>query len=464
MLKEVFNMHDDRRILVFKNKPPKPVNPIPSFSPPLSKTQKPARYVSQNPVRTLDAPDILDDWRFNLLDWGSSNLLALALNCNVHLWDSSNNSAHGLEISDEENQPISSVSWNPDGRHLAVGMGNSQVIIWDVAADCLTRTLKVGDGVLVGSMDWNSNEILTTGGFDGKIINNDLRARSHTVETYRGHRQEVCGLKWSASGRQLASGGNDKLVFVWDRAAASPRKWVHKLDHHNTAAVRALAWCPFQANLLASGGGDADGGSCINFWDTHTGSHSNLVYTDSEVCSLMWNKNEHELLSSHGSPQNQLILWTYPSMLKRAELTAHQSRVLYTAQSPNGCTVACASGDEMLTFWNVSETFKVAKPASQAHAKPFSQWSYLNQPRTGLRASCPEMDQDHGRAGLVQMQLFVSIAALQDLSRLSVQIKHYLLLRIMLECRRKVITMKDGNHSLSVRVAEAYNFGSFSDY
>ncbi|KAK6925907.1 WD40 repeat [Dillenia turbinata] len=127
-----------------------------------------------------------------------------------------------------------------------------------------------------------------------------------------GHRQEVCGLKWSASGRQLASGGSDKLVFVWDGAAASPRKWVHKLDHHNTAAVRALAWCPFQANLLASGGGDADGGSCINFWDTHTGSHSNLVYTDSEVCSLMWNKNEHELLSSHGSPQNQLILWTYP--------------------------------------------------------------------------------------------------------------------------------------------------------
>ncbi|KAK6934860.1 Ankyrin repeat [Dillenia turbinata] len=280
MLKEVFNMHDDRRILVFKNKPLKPVNPIPSFSPPLSKPQKPARYVSQNPIRTLDAPDILDDWCFNLLDWGSSNLLALALNCNVHLWDGSDNSAHELGISNEENQPIST--------------------------DCLIRALKVGHGVLVGSMDWNGNEILTTGGSDGKIINNDLRARSHAVETYRGHRQEV--------------------------SAASPRKWVHKLDDHNTAAVRALAWCPFQANLLASGGGDADSGCCINFWDTHTGSRSNVVYIDSE--------------------------------LKRAELTAHQSRVLYTAQSPNGCTVACASGDEMLTFWNVSETFKVAQVVS----------------------------------------------------------------------------------------------------
>ncbi|KAK6947303.1 hypothetical protein RJ641_000776 [Dillenia turbinata] len=104
-------MHDDQRILVFKSKPPKPVNPVPSFSPPFSKHQKPPRHVPKTPVRTLDAPDILDDWRFNF-----SNLLVLALNSNVHLWDGFNNPADEFGISDEENQPISSVSWNPDGR------------------------------------------------------------------------------------------------------------------------------------------------------------------------------------------------------------------------------------------------------------------------------------------------------------------------------------------------------------
>ncbi|KAJ0788308.1 putative WD40/YVTN repeat-like-containing domain superfamily, The WD repeat Cdc20/Fizzy family [Helianthus annuus] len=46
-------------------------------------------------------------------------------------------------------------------------------------------------------MDWN-NHILTTGGMDGRIVNNDARIRAHIVETYSGHHQEVCGLKWSA--------------------------------------------------------------------------------------------------------------------------------------------------------------------------------------------------------------------------------------------------------------------------
>ena len=167
---------------------------------------------------------------------------------------------------------------------------------------------------------------------DGKIINNDVRVHSHIVATFRGHRQEVCGLKWSTSGQQLASGGNDNLLYIWDRSMASMHsrsQWLHRLEDH-TAAVKALAWCPFQRNLLASGGGGSDG--CIKFWNTHTGACLNSVDTGSQVCALLWNKNERELLSSHGFMQNQMTLWMYPSMVKIAELTGHTSRVLFMAQ------------------------------------------------------------------------------------------------------------------------------------
>ena len=37
---------------------------------------------------------------------------------------------------------------------------------------------------------------------------------------------------------------------------------MHRMTAH-AAAVKALAWCPFQSNLLASGGGTAD--RCIKF-------------------------------------------------------------------------------------------------------------------------------------------------------------------------------------------------------
>lgn len=110
-----------------------------------------------------------------------------------------------------------------------------------------------------------------------------VRIRDHVIGTMEAHEQEVCGLKWSLSGQQLASGGNDNLLHIWDAAAAStqgPSPYLHRLDDHR-AAVKALAWCPFQSNLLASGGGTAD--RCIKFWNTHTGACLNSIDTQSQV-------------------------------------------------------------------------------------------------------------------------------------------------------------------------------------
>ena len=110
-----------------------------------------------------------------------------------------------------------------------------------------------------------------------------VRIREHVIGSMEAHDQEVCGLKWSPSGQQLASGGNDNLLHIWDAAAASsqgPSPYLHRLDDHQ-AAVKALAWCPFQSNLLTSGGGTAD--RCIKFWNTHTGACVNSIDTHSQV-------------------------------------------------------------------------------------------------------------------------------------------------------------------------------------
>nr|GMD49533.1 cell division cycle 20.2, cofactor of APC complex-like [Ipomoea batatas]GMD56615.1 cell division cycle 20.2, cofactor of APC complex-like [Ipomoea batatas]GMD58516.1 cell division cycle 20.2, cofactor of APC complex-like [Ipomoea batatas] len=351
-LAEALNMNRTR-ILAFKNKPPTPVEGITNeFSSAAyqAKPMKPKRHIPQTSERTLDAPDIVDDYYLNLLDWGSSNVLSIALGSTVYLWDASDGSTSELVTIDDENGPVTSVKWAPDGRHIAVGLNNSDVQLWDTTANRLLRTLRGGHQSRVGALDWN-NHILTTGGMDGLINNNDVRIRAPIVETYRGHHQEVCGLKWSASGQQLASGGNDNLLHIWDRSTASSNsstQWLHRLEDH-TAAVKALAWCPFQGNLLASGGGGSD--RCIKFWNTHTGACVNSVDTGS---------------------QNQLTLWKYPSMVKMAELTGHTSRVLYMAQSPDGCTVASAAGDETLRFWNVFGTPEVAKQAPKSNPEPFA--------------------------------------------------------------------------------------------
>ena len=202
--------------------------------------------------------------------------------------------------------------------------------------------------------------MLSTGGRDSSILHHDVRIREHVVGRLRGHEQEVCGLKWSLNGTQLASGGNDNLLMIWESGSERP---THRLTMHQ-AAVKALAWCPFQSNLLASGGGTAD--RTIRFWNTHTGACLNSIDTGSQVCALQWNRHEKEILSSHGFSQNQLCLWKYPSLAKVAELTGHTSRVLHLAQSPDGLSVASAAADETLRFW---KCFGDAAPASGRAAK-----------------------------------------------------------------------------------------------
>lgn len=73
------------------------------------------------------------------------------------------------------------------------------------------------------------------------------------------------------------------------------------------------------------------------------------------MCALVWDRHENEIISAHGYSNNQLSLWSYPSMEKVADLKWHTSRVLELSQSPDGLKVASASADETVCLWKISE-------------------------------------------------------------------------------------------------------------
>ncbi|KAI7696056.1 hypothetical protein SSS_04620 [Sarcoptes scabiei] len=202
-------------------------------------------------------------------------------------------------------------------------------------------------------MSWN-NYIISNGSKDGCIYNHDVRVASSMVGTLQGHSQEICGLKWSPNGRMLASGGNDNLVNIWPncfmgQSTSSAVEPLFKFTHHQ-AAVKALAWCTWRMNCLASGGGTNDRN--IRIWNTQTGQCMHVVDTKSQVSSLLWSEQYRELISSHGYVNNELIIWTYPTFTKVAELVGHSARVLGMAMSADGSTVVSLGADETLRFWD----------------------------------------------------------------------------------------------------------------
>ena len=316
--------------------------------------ERPSRNIPTAPFKVLDAPGILDDYYLNLLSWSAQNVLAVALGAEVYLWNASNGMVTALDsgLAACEGVYYASLSWCADGSYLSVGTSDGNVQIWDGETNQKLRTMtgnKEQEMFRVGSCSWNS--YMLSSGCRGWWVHFESRLRNHIVQTFHGHEQEVCGLEWDTEGRLLCSGGNDNLVNIWD-----PRKGDEALFsfNHHQAAVKAVGWCPFQSNLLATGGGSTD--KSKKFWNTATGTLTNSVDTGSQVCSLKWSKEHRELLSSHGYADNQLVLWKYPTKSNIARINTHSSRVLHLALSPDGQTVASAAGDETIKFWNIFET------------------------------------------------------------------------------------------------------------
>ena len=83
-----------------------------------------------------------------------------------------------------------------------------------------------------------------SGGHSGQIHYHDVRQPEHCVSRTALHQLEVCGLKWTADGRYLASGGNDNLVAIWN--ASNPTEPMQLLQGHQAAVkVRHFKKCFF---------------------------------------------------------------------------------------------------------------------------------------------------------------------------------------------------------------------------
>ncbi|CAM9718955.1 unnamed protein product [Ascophyllum nodosum] len=308
----------------------------------LSKPSKAKRKIPKIPFKVLDAPQLQDDFYLNLVDWSSLNVLAVGLGACVYLWSACTSKV--TKLCDLGSDLVASVAWTQRGTHLAVGTNDGLVQIWDTSKCKKIRTME-GHTSRVGTMSWNAHA-LASGSRDRLILMRDVRVQEPFTDKLVGHKQEVCGLKWSFDDKQLASGSNDNKLFIWNAHSTSP---VLRFSEH-TAAVKAIAWSPHQHGILASGGGTAD--RCIRFWNSQTSARLSSVDTGSQVCNLMWSKNINEIVSTHGYSLNQIIVWRYPSMTKVTTLTGHTMRVLYLAMSPDGQTIVTGAGDETLRFWN----------------------------------------------------------------------------------------------------------------
>ncbi|KKA29161.1 hypothetical protein TD95_004025 [Thielaviopsis punctulata] len=350
------------RILQFKPAPPessKPIDLRQQYNRPLKPTTNSAQFrrrIATAPERVLDAPGLVDDYYLNLLDWSSGNQVVIGLERSVYVWSADEGTVNCL-MQTKPDTHVTSVKWSGDGAYVSVGLASGEVQIWDVAEECKIRSM-FGHETRVSVMGWNKH-LLSTGARSGLVFNHDVRIAEHKVAELVSHTAEVCGLEWRSDGAQLATGGNDNLVSIWDARSLTAPKF-SKTNHK--AAVKALSWCPWNMNLLATGGGAYD--RHIHFWNTTSGARVNSIDTGSQVTSLRWSPHYREIVSTSGFPDNALSIWSYPTLVRNIEIPAHESRVLHSCLSPDGQMLATAAADESLKFWKIFEKKPVTASVS----------------------------------------------------------------------------------------------------
>lgn len=133
------------------------------------------------------------------------------------------------------------------------------VEIYDLEKSSLLRTVR-NHLQRVSSIAFTEN-LMIAGAKDKLVSFSDLRIKLSLVRTLEGHNGEVCSLKVKTDQKHVfASGANDNKVLLWDIRTGSA---FSTLKGHK-GAIKAISWCPWKSNTLATGGGRND--KTIKIW------------------------------------------------------------------------------------------------------------------------------------------------------------------------------------------------------
>ncbi|KAH8152833.1 uncharacterized protein LAJ45_03059 [Morchella importuna] len=127
--------------------------------------------------------------------------------------------------------------------------------------------------------------------------------------------------------RRDSSGGENMIE------GGEKYKWLHG------AAVKAIAFCPWQKSLIATGGGSND--RCIHFFHTFSGAALATINVSAQVTSLLWSVNHREIAATFGyaNPDHpiRIAVFSWPECKQVVQIPWQEDmRALYAVAYPGG--------------------------------------------------------------------------------------------------------------------------------
>ncbi|RNC67546.1 MAG: hypothetical protein ED859_14220 [Desulfuromonadales bacterium] len=250
---------------------------------------------------------------------------------------------------------VRSVAFSPDGRKLASAGHDNNVIIWDLASQKQVSTPlihgKEGSRSWVTSLIFHpQEEILYTGSTDGIIRIWDTQKHELISETMK-HDNDLLTLALSNNSEILASGDNEKNIFLWNLKERKPLHTSPLMGHKD--AIWSLAFNG-DDTILASGGDD----NTVRLWDVQSGEPIGVPLEghSGRISCMAFRPSLNDSL--YTASKDEIIRWDLSrSPPSRSVFKFPDPNINAMAFSPDGSVLA-VGGNKTVTFLN-PETGKV---------------------------------------------------------------------------------------------------------
>ncbi|ABA23472.1 serine/threonine protein kinase with WD40 repeats [Trichormus variabilis ATCC 29413] len=188
---------------------------------------------------------------------------------------------------------------------------------------------------------------LASGG-DDKIIRLWELNTQKLVASFSGHSQAVTSVTFSPQGEILATASDDKTVKLWHLPTS---REVFTLNGH-TKPVKSVSFSP-NGQILASGSWDKQ----VKLWDVTTGKEISALKAHQLQVSAVAFSPQEEILAS-ASFDRTIRLWqitqNHPRYTLLKTLSGHTRAVLAIAFSPDGKILATGSDDNTIKLWDIN--------------------------------------------------------------------------------------------------------------
>ncbi len=212
-------------------------------------------------------------------------------------------------------QQICGIAWSPDGTYLATGGNDNACLLFELSDIIPTRELGVSSRTCLPHQNCHLEGMSCSNSFSCFAANASRRLFNHRnlltnlLPTWTTSRTRSLSSSLPSVLTHTGSvvAGGDRTVFV------PSNRQKHKLVH--AAAVKAIAFSPWQPSLLATGGGSND--RAIHFFHTPSGACLATINVFAQVTSLIWSKTKRELVATFGFAQPEhpyrIAIFAWPS-------------------------------------------------------------------------------------------------------------------------------------------------------